>query len=147
MPDDDDYDDQPDESAVVKELRKQLKAAQSEAGTVSELRTELAILKADLGDLSEIQRKALLRTHEGDLTAEALKATAEGLGFVQAQQTEEPPQVPEAEQQQIERAQELTSGAPPAGATAPNVNDEINNAQSQDEVLAILRREGALADQ
>lgn len=47
----------------------------------AQLERELAFTKAGLDHLSDKQVKALTAAHEGEITAEALKATATELGF------------------------------------------------------------------
>jgi hypothetical protein len=144
----DDYDeDQPDEdeeSPVVRDLRKKASKADKVEREAQELRTENALLKANLGTLSERQRKAILATHDGDLTPEALKATALDLGFIEAE-APAPAQVPEDEQAEHQRAAEATSAAPASEATVTTLDDKIAAARSPEELDAILAQEGLLA--
>lgn len=69
-----------------KGLRAQLEAALAEAKQAKvdaeNARRELAFTQAGLTGLSDKQVKALVATHEGEITADALKATATELGFV-----------------------------------------------------------------
>ena len=95
MPEDDitdEFDEELDEDSplgrTVKNLRKQLKQAQkdlrdAQAGSAAaeEARREIALLRAGL-DLKPSQIKALTATHEGEWTPDAVKATAEELGFI-----------------------------------------------------------------
>jgi hypothetical protein len=144
MPDDD-YDD-PDldqeESGTVKALRKQLKDAEKQAHEANGLRTENALLKAGLGDLSDIQRKAILATHDGETTAEALTATATSLGFVKA--PEPVPQVPADEVAAHQRAAEATQGAEASGAQVVTLDEKIRAARTPEELDDILRSAGQL---
>lgn len=57
------------------------------------LERELAFHKAGLASLTDKQVKALSAAHDGEFTPEALKATAEELGFGQKASGESPPPV------------------------------------------------------
>lgn len=134
MPDDD-YDDlEPSEedSPVIAKLRKQLEEAQGKNKTLG---TENALLAAGLGTLSDKQRKAILATHDGDLTPEALKNTAADLGFnpePAPTPTVEEPQVPVEEQEAAQRVAEATGSAPASGASAPvSQEDKIKAMRGQ----------------
>lgn len=122
--DDDEEDDEPQggqqqrrENADLRQLRKDAKRAKQLENELAELRRERALEKAGLktaagNDLSERQIKALLATHEGEMTAEALRATAADLGFVPLS----------AEEQQLAAdlgAQERIAAAAAGGAPAP----------------------------
>lgn len=62
--------------------RKELTAERDEAkNELAAVKQELALTQAGLSNLSPKQVKALLATHDGDLTGDALKATAAELGF------------------------------------------------------------------
>lgn len=117
MPDNDydELDEAPDQEQVrLKSLRdKAAKVDRLEPENTS-LRTENALLKAGLGDLNDLQQKALIASHEGDLTPEALKATAATLGFT-AETKEEAPQVSAEEQAAHARVATVTTGASASG--------------------------------
>lgn len=137
-----------EESSVIKELRKKAERADQADAETKTLRTENALLKAGLGDLSDRQRKAILATHEGELTAEALKETATDLGFTSpTASTEESPAVSEEEQQGHERVSAATTAAPASEAHKQTLTDEINAAPDEAAVIAILAREKMLAGQ
>jgi len=83
--------DDPKESSVIKELRAKAKRADDAETRAAQAERKLALHEAGLSGLNERQVTALLATHEGDLSAEALKATATDLGFAgNAQPVEEP---------------------------------------------------------
>ena len=74
---------EPEESAPKKknwrdELTDRAKVAEERS---AQLERELAFHKAGLSNLSDKQVKALSAAHEGEFTAELIKATAEELGF------------------------------------------------------------------
>lgn len=66
-----------------KELEDRAKLAEEKAARAER---ELAFNKAGLTGLSDKQVKALMATHEGDISAESLRATATDLGFTKAEQ-------------------------------------------------------------
>ena len=91
---DDDYSDESDEQPEnrnLKRLREKADKYDEAVARVAELERGMAVRDAGLTTLNERQLAAVQKMHEGDLTAEALRATAEGLGFVQ------PPSDPNAD--------------------------------------------------
>lgn len=118
--DDDDDDDQgqgqqqaPRDNPDIRQLRKDAKRAKQLEAELADIRRERALEKAGLkrpdgSDLSERQLKALLATHEGDMTADTLRATAIELGFA----------APSEEQQQLDEdlaAQQRVAAAAAGG--------------------------------
>jgi len=109
-----------------KELEDRAKTAEDKA---ADLERRLAFTEAGLTDLSPKQVKALLSAHEGDISADAIKATADELGFGP------PPKVAEEEvdPEQAQREQELATltklaNSPAPGAPDPQTSvDEIRN--------------------
>jgi hypothetical protein len=67
--------------ALLEAANERARQAEERAGTVEDLQRKLLVHEAGLGSLSEKQTKALYAAHEGDLTADGLKATAKDLGF------------------------------------------------------------------
>lgn len=146
MPEQDlDEEQPPEDSQVIRDLRKKAERADQAEAEATALRTENALFKAGLGDLTDIQRKAILATHEGELSGEALKATAESLGFTKQPEAPQEPQVPADEQAAHQRVAE-TGAAPAAEAEAKTLVDEINACTSPAELLALQMREGAVFD-
>ena len=96
-----------------KELEDRAKQAEAER---DELKRELAFSEAGLVGLTVKQRKALLAAHEGDVTAEAIKATADDLGFFVG----EPPAKDDTDPEQVQRDQEVSELAKFAGAPTPS---------------------------
>jgi hypothetical protein len=73
---------EPEGQAPARNWRKELEGRIKELeGQNSELSRKLAFTEAGLSGLSEKKVKALLAAHEGDISAEAIKATATELGF------------------------------------------------------------------
>lgn len=116
--DDDLEEETDDDSPLVKKLRSQLKESSKKAKRADELETELgdykrkdAITGAGL-KLNDRQVKALLAAHDGEVTAEGLKATAIELGFAQKSQEDE-------ELEEDLAAQERIAAAAAGGGQAP----------------------------
>jgi len=107
--------DQPEESDQDRNWRKLEERAKNAEERAAQLERQVAFTEAGLSDLSDKQVKALVATHEGEMTAEALKATATDLGFVKVE-TETPATVDPV---QAQRDQEVAALAQFSGAPAP----------------------------
>lgn len=136
---DDDLEPPPDTADGLRQLRERARDARRLERELAARDEELIRLRTDAAfhglNLSDVQREAVLAIHEGEMTADAVRETVEGLGFFEA------PQYSPEEQAAHQRIQETTTGAP-AEAKAQSLEDEINAAKSEDEVMAIVRREG-----
>lgn len=127
--DEDEYtDDDSPLGRTVKNLRKELRKAQKElreakegSAAAEEARQEIAVLRAGL-DLKPSQIKALRATHEGEWTADAVRATAEDLGFATPQDDNT------EELASVKRMSEASSGA-----GAPQNVDGFSDLDSLDE--------------
>lgn len=136
---------QSEDSTVIKGLRKQAERVDAAEADAVAARRELTLHKAGLGDLSDKQLKALGAAHEGDWEPELLKATATELGFVrQPGEAETTPQIPAAELEAHQRVANAASGELPP--PTPDLTAAIKAAQSQDELVAILRNAGRIAN-
>ena len=78
--DDQGFDEQDNDSRLVRDLRKQLKEASRELNELRPYRDQRVLQQAGF-DPDSKTGKALLRLHDGELTADALRATAEEYGF------------------------------------------------------------------
>lgn len=109
---------QPAKKDWRKEYETRAKVAEEEA---AQLRRELAFTKAGLDGLSDKQVKALVAAHDGDMTADALKATADELGFG-AKETGQSPPAPESVPAQVSEAAELArlANSPAEHAATPS---------------------------
>lgn len=150
MPDTDDLDfedDQTTESPAIAALRKEAKQAKKLQEERDALVRENALLKAGLSGLSEKQTKALLATHDGDMTPDAIKATAQELGFTTdaPAPTAEAPE-PTTELEALERIGQAAMGAGQHGV--PSFIEELEAAKpkGQDAVLEVIARHGRLAE-
>jgi hypothetical protein len=126
-----------DQSEGFRQLRKRAQRADALEQENRRLRTEMALRDAGL-KLNDDQRHALLSVHDGDIDADAFRATAERLAFV------DPQQVPADEQAAHARMAEATAAAMPSEAYPRTLTDELNEARSSEQLEAILAREGML---
>lgn len=117
--------DGPDDSDLVKRLRKELRRAKRETKDLAELREENQTLKraqalrdAKVEGLTDRQMKVLAREHEGDITPEAIRQTAIELGFVSDETDADL-----AEHEQIDNAS-AGSRTPPQGQITPDTVKE-----------------------
>lgn len=127
------------EDPNIRTLRRQAKKSGEFEQRATAAERELAVFKAGLADLSDVQRKALLSTHEGDLTPDGLKATATALGFVKTAEAE--PEVPAEELAQHDRLASAAAGAGPA--PKQQLEEAIANAKTPEELTSVLEQAGA----
>jgi hypothetical protein len=144
---DDDSDNDSDERFVrldrsqIRAMEKDAKAARKAQQEAETLRRELAFVRAGVGDLTERQQKALFATIDGDITADAVRAAAEELGFTQPAA----PTVQDDERQQMEQMARAS-----AGATDPGSEDSVARLQrvaregGKEAVLAQIQADGHL---
>lgn len=149
---DDDYDDdaEPEQDqpparrgpteAEIRIWRKEAKKWKEAEPQLTKLQQENLVLRTPgLNALSERQMRALFATHDGEQTPDALRATAQDLGFVAAPE----PEVPDAEMAAHQRLIDASAGA--ASVTPDPLDDAAKIAQmSEQEVLAWARANGRL---
>jgi hypothetical protein len=104
-----------EESPVITKLRKQSKQAEERA---AQLERELAFTRAGLDHLTDKQVRALTAAHEGDITADALKSTADELGFLPKVSGESTP-VTDGPDHSAEVSELASLANSPNGAEAP----------------------------
>jgi hypothetical protein len=137
VPDKPDPQDEQEPSISVEDLRAlraKAKEADKAVGELAALNRRVAFAEAGLPQ--EPWRAYFDKGYEGDLTADAIKAAATEAGFLQAP-------APPAQTTPEERATHDRMGQASAGATAAppvDVRAEIGQAQSAEEVMAILQR-------
>lgn len=118
----------------IRSLEKKAKERDDMAAENTRLTRQLALRDAEL-KLNPKQLTALERTHDGDWTPEAIKATATELGFF----TPEPPPTEE-----LEAHQRMTNAS--AGALAPSGDvdaqyfAELSKATTTEETMAVVAR-------
>lgn len=143
---DDGNDDGSDERYVqltrqqIRAMERDAKDSRKNAEKLAEVQRELALARAGLGDLTPAKQKALLANIDGDITADAARAAAEELGFVQP--------VAAAENDDAAAMNRMAQAA--AGATDPNSEDSIARLERADReggkegLLAQMRADGSL---
>jgi hypothetical protein len=151
---DDDEDEATHQVAVprseIRKLERKAREAERERAERERAERELAVFRAGLGELSEAQRRALLAVAT-DTTPEALRATAESLGFLRAPEpVAEPAAVPEPADRTAE-ARALAEAAAKladAGAVPDDGSDPdpyLSALRAHREALAVGRDTDALA--
>jgi hypothetical protein len=130
---------QPTEAEIRMWRRDAKKYAEAEPELTRLQRENLLLRSDDLKGLSPVQAKALWATHEGDPTPEALRATAQELGFVEAPK----PDVPEAEVAAHQRMQQAAEGADPS---KPDPLAGVMAAQTEEDFWAQARAAGVTSD-
>jgi hypothetical protein len=125
----DDIDDEPEDeqpSHLRKQIEKQAKRAKQAEERALAAERKLAILASGL-DLDNPQHAFFAEHYDGEMTAEAIKARATELGFLEPPK----PEVPDAEV-----AQHAQGTAIAAGADTPAADTGIGSAQYEQEMLA-----------
>jgi hypothetical protein len=147
MPDDLDSpdDDQQPDNSVIRTLREKAERTDAAETKAQQLERELTLHKAGLNDLSDKEIKALTAVHDGEWEPDALKATATELGFVkQPDGTDIPaPKVSPEELASMNRMAAASGGTPPP---PPDLDSQIAAAQNPEELKAVLRAAGRLAE-
>ena len=124
--------------AEIRIWRKNAKKWEQAEPELTKLQRENLLLRTPgLADLSDKQMRALFATHDGDQTPEALRATAQDLGFVAAP----PPEVPDAEVQAHQRIAQASQGA---DASTPDPLAGALNAQTEQEFWAQAEAAGVV---
>jgi hypothetical protein len=122
----------------VKDLRALRKAVKERDELQTRLSTqerELSFAKANL-DLNDPKMKYFIKSYEGDLTPEAIRAQAEADGFLQASQTQE-------SKPDLSGQTRIANASSGAGETVvPGLEDRIRNAKNSEEVMAIMIEAG-----
>lgn len=144
--DDVDEDDDSDQDAPTNEARlslKDLRALRKKARQYDELAVkqgqlerEMAFAKAKL-DLDDPRIGYFVKAYDGELTSEAIRAKAEEVGFIRAQQQEAPPS---SEVQAHQRFVQASQGA--GDVMNVKLEDAIAQAKTAEEVLELMERAG-----
>ena len=141
---DEDFDDE-DGSALVKKLRRQLRSQGKElkeAKTVLEQATaatrDLAFLRAGV-DLNDPKTVYFRKGYDGDMDPEAIKQEAIAAGVV----TPPPADANVEGHQQANAAAEGADGVQPSENRDAEYEAEMAQAQSQDEILAVMDKYGS----
>lgn len=142
-----------EDSSTIREMRQQLKEMQSQLADAQKqntlLQRQAAFAQAGIAGLSEKRQAALMAAHgDGELTAEAIKATATELGFLSDSQGQAPPaqqqghpveeQLP-PDTSVFSTLAEAMTGPHPGN---PDLTQRISEAQSMQEVMALVEQAG-----
>lgn len=133
---------QPDDNAVIRELREKAKRADTAESEAQAAKRELSLHKAGLGGLSEKQTKALMNVHDGEWEPESLKATATELGFLQQSDAGQE-QIPQGELEAHQRVAAAAGGSPPPPT---DLDAAIANAKSPEEIRNLLMNANLLVE-
>lgn len=87
---------------------------------------ELAFTRARLDHLNDDQAAALAAVHKGDMTADALKATAERLGFAATEPAPTPVVEPDRSGEAAELSALAGSTAEPSGGPGPVTQEAVD---------------------
>lgn len=134
---DDDEGDNPDESSVIRKLRKQARENSDAAKRAEAAERKLAFLEA--GIRNDAKTAYFIRGYEGELTPEAIKEAAIAAGYLVAEDEVADPEL-ESEAAATGRLAEAQSGS--NDSAPPGYDDEIAAAKTPEEVLAIVQKHG-----
>lgn len=132
------------DSPIISNLRKDREDAIAEAAAA---KRELTLHKAGLGGLDEMQMAALEGAHKkvgGEWEAEALKATATKLGFVQTGAEPPEPGMDPTERAAMQRVQSASASEPPA---SPDLDAALKGAKTREELHEIMANAGMLLEE
>ena len=132
-----DYDDQPEPStqnpvrARMKQLEKELKDANKRLAESAELQKKVAFMEAGI-PLESPMAKYFIKGYDGELTAEAIRLAAEEAQLIAPAQA-----VPDADRNAWRETNRIAAGSE-VSPEAPSWAKRINDAQSEDEIMAIF---------
>ena len=133
-----------------KNLERKAKEAETAKAEAQAAKRELALLKAGI-DLESPTGKLFAKAYDGEASVDAIKAAATEYGLIgtesapAAAPTQAAPSVSNDELAAHQRIAQTSAGANNAGQYDPR--DAVNSAESVEEVLAILQKEGVEIDQ
>ena len=122
----------------VRDLEKRAKGADSAKAEAEAARRELAMLKAGI-DLDTPQGKLFAKAYDGESTLDAVKAAAEEYGVIQAMNA-----IPAEELDAIDRVSR--AGAVPASTPMDDPFTALNNAETPDQIIELLKKNGITID-
>lgn len=123
----------------VRDLEKRAKAADQAKAEAEAAKRELAFLKAGI-NLDTPQGKLFAKAYDGEFSAEAVKAAAEEYGVIQAAEQ----QIPKEELDAMDRMSRAT--ATPASSSLDDPIALLNNAETPDQIIEILKKNGIVID-
>lgn len=133
-----------------KNLERKAKEADAAKAEAQAAKRELALLKAGI-DLESPTGKLFAKAYDGEASVDAIKAAATEYGLIgtesapAAAPAQAAPSVSNDELAAHQRIAQTSAGANNAGQYDPR--DAVNSAESVEEVLAILQKEGVVIDE
>lgn len=132
-----------------KNLERKAKEAETAKAEAQAAKRELALLKAGI-DLESPTGKLFAKAYDGEASVDAIKAAATEYGLIgtesaPAAPAQAAPSVSNDELAAHQRIAQTSAGANSAGQY--DARDAVNSAESVEEVLAILQKEGIEIDQ
>jgi hypothetical protein len=132
-----------------KNLERKAKEADTAKAEAQAAKRELALLKAGI-DLESPTGKLFAKAYDGEASVEAIKLSATEYGLIgtesaPAAPTQAAPSVSNDELATHQRIASASAGASSAGQY--DARDAISNAESAQEVMAILQKEGVQIDE
>lgn len=132
MADNETLEEEDGQNADIKNLRRAAKERDDLQKQLADRDRELAFAKAKL-DLDDPKLRYFIKGYEGELTPDAIRTQAQADGFLPA-----PPPPDQSEMNAHQRVQHASSGA--GDAPPPDLNDQIRQAQSQEEVMELVMK-------
>lgn len=123
----------------VRDLEKRAKGAEQAKAEANAAKRELAFIKVGI-DLDSPQGKLFAKAYDGDYSVEAVRAAAMEYGMIQPPE----PEIPDAEFQTFERMSRAGSSVAEASYADPIA--KINQAETPEEIIAILKQAGVQID-
>lgn len=131
-----------------KNLERKAKEADAAKAEAQAAKRELAILKAGI-DLESPTGKLFAKAYDGEASVDAIKAAATEYGLIGTESAPAAPTpAPSVSNDELaahQRIAQTSAGANSAGQY--DARDAVANAQSVEEVLAILQKEGVQIDE
>jgi hypothetical protein len=123
----------------IRDLEKRAKSAESAKAEAEAAKKELSFMKAGI-NLDSPQGKLFAKAYDGEYSVEAVKAAAEEYGVIEASK----PQIPNEELESLDRISR--AGSIPSSVGLDDPFAKINQADSPQEIIEILKSQGVIID-
>lgn len=123
----------------VRELEKRAKGAEAAKAEAEAAKRELSLLKAGI-DLNSPQGKLFAKAYDGEYSVDAVRAAAEEYGVLEAAK----PEIPREELDSLDRISR--AGAVPSTVGMEDPLAKLNQAESPEEIIEILKSQGIVID-
>lgn len=134
----DDEGDNPDESSVIRNLRKQVRESADAEKRAETAERKLAFIEAGVPNSKAADY--FVKGYDGELTTESIKAAAIEAGFLEADPAEKPDPELDAEAAAQGRIAAAENGA--SDTAPPGYDDELAAAKTPEEVIAVVQKYG-----